>query len=122
MTESPTVPNDVARVLAEALPFIQRFAGATFVIKYGGNAMVEWEWYPWDVAASSPGRTDPSGSEPCIRPTVRPPGPASVARIPGRSIRPRCAAADSDEDRDPALRRGPLSRAIIRFQSPGHCS
>ena len=43
MTESPTVPNDVARVLAEALPFIQRFAGATFVIKYGGNAMVERE-------------------------------------------------------------------------------
>ena len=41
MTESPTVPTDVARVLAEALPFIQRFAGATFVIKYGGNAMVE---------------------------------------------------------------------------------
>ena len=28
-------------MLAEALPFIQRFAGATFVIKYGGNAMVE---------------------------------------------------------------------------------
>ena len=43
MTESTTVPNDVARVLAEALPFIQRFAGATFVIKYGGNAMVERE-------------------------------------------------------------------------------
>ena len=30
-------------MLAEALPFIQRFAGATFVIKYGGNAMVERE-------------------------------------------------------------------------------
>ena len=43
MTESPAVPNDVARVLAEALPFIQRFAGATFVVKYGGNAMVEQE-------------------------------------------------------------------------------
>ena len=43
MTGSPTAPNDVARVLAEALPFIQRFAGATFVIKYGGNAMVERE-------------------------------------------------------------------------------
>ena len=43
MTDSPTVPNDVARVLAEALPYIQRFAGATFVIKYGGNAMVEKE-------------------------------------------------------------------------------
>ena len=43
MTHSPVVPKRVARVLAEALPFIQRFAGATFVIKYGGNAMVERE-------------------------------------------------------------------------------
>ena len=43
MTQSPPVPKRVARVLAEALPFIQRFAGATFVIKYGGNAMVEQE-------------------------------------------------------------------------------
>ena len=30
-----------ARVLAEALPYIQRFAGKTIVIKYGGNAMVD---------------------------------------------------------------------------------
>ena len=29
-----------ADVLIEALPYIQRFAGKTFVIKYGGNAMV----------------------------------------------------------------------------------
>ena len=43
MTQSPAVPKRVARVLAEALPYIQRFAGATFVIKYGGNAMVERE-------------------------------------------------------------------------------
>ena len=43
MTSSPTLPRGVARVIAEALPFIQRFAGATFVIKYGGNAMVEEE-------------------------------------------------------------------------------
>ena len=43
MTHSPAVPKRVARVLAEALPFIQRFAGAAFVIKYGGNAMVERE-------------------------------------------------------------------------------
>ena len=43
MTHSPAVPKRVARVLAEALPFIQRFAGASFVIKYGGNAMVERE-------------------------------------------------------------------------------
>ncbi len=31
---------NIARVLAEALPFIQRFTGKTFVIKYGGNAMM----------------------------------------------------------------------------------
>ncbi len=43
MIESPNATNDAARVLAEALPYIQRFAGATFVIKYGGNAMVEQE-------------------------------------------------------------------------------
>ena len=41
MSESPAIPGGAARVLAEALPFIQRFAGASFVIKYGGNAMVE---------------------------------------------------------------------------------
>ncbi len=30
-----------ARVLAEALPYIQRYHGKTLVIKYGGNAMVD---------------------------------------------------------------------------------
>jgi acetylglutamate kinase len=30
-----------ARVLAEALPYIQRFHGKTIVVKYGGNAMIE---------------------------------------------------------------------------------
>ena len=30
-----------AKVLLEALPWIQRFSGATIVIKYGGHAMVE---------------------------------------------------------------------------------
>ncbi len=30
-----------ARVLVEALPYIQRFAGKTVVIKYGGNAMTD---------------------------------------------------------------------------------
>jgi len=32
-----------ARVLAEALPYIQRFHGKTIVVKYGGNAMTEEE-------------------------------------------------------------------------------
>lgn len=31
----------IARVLTEALPYIQRFSGKTLVIKYGGNAMTE---------------------------------------------------------------------------------
>lgn len=30
---------ETARVLVEALPYIQRFSGSTVVIKYGGNAM-----------------------------------------------------------------------------------
>ena len=30
-----------ARVLSEALPYIQRFAGKTIVVKYGGNAMTD---------------------------------------------------------------------------------
>jgi acetylglutamate kinase len=33
--------HDIARVLIEALPYIQRFADKTIVIKYGGNAMVD---------------------------------------------------------------------------------
>lgn len=33
--------TNVASVLIEALPYIQRFTGNTIVIKYGGNAMVE---------------------------------------------------------------------------------
>lgn len=38
----PTEENlDKARVLVEALPYIQKFAGKTVVIKYGGHAMVD---------------------------------------------------------------------------------
>jgi acetylglutamate kinase len=33
--------NQIATVLAEALPYIQRFQGKTLVIKFGGNAMVD---------------------------------------------------------------------------------
>ncbi|MEX1031824.1 MAG: acetylglutamate kinase [Cellvibrionaceae bacterium] len=32
---------NIAKVLTEALPYIQRFTGKTVVIKYGGNAMVD---------------------------------------------------------------------------------
>lgn len=31
----------VARIISEALPYIQRFHGKTIVIKYGGNAMID---------------------------------------------------------------------------------
>lgn len=34
---------NIARVLTEALPYIQRFTGKTMVVKYGGNAMVDPE-------------------------------------------------------------------------------
>ncbi len=34
-------PAERARTLIEALPYLQRFADQTIVIKYGGNAMVE---------------------------------------------------------------------------------
>ena len=32
-----------AKVLAEALPYIQKFTGKTVVVKYGGNAMISQE-------------------------------------------------------------------------------
>jgi len=34
-------PVQIAHVLSEALPYIQKFSGKTIVIKYGGNAMVD---------------------------------------------------------------------------------
>ena len=33
--------HERANVLIEALPYIQRFNGATIVVKYGGHAMVD---------------------------------------------------------------------------------
>ena len=36
-----TAPDSIARVLIEALPYIRQFHGATIVVKYGGNAMVD---------------------------------------------------------------------------------
>lgn len=37
----PLTAGDTARVLNEALPYLQRYAGQTVVIKYGGNAMTD---------------------------------------------------------------------------------
>ena len=39
MTLSKDQALNIAQVLSEALPYIQRFTGKTIVIKYGGNAM-----------------------------------------------------------------------------------
>jgi len=41
MSLDSTQAKNVAKVLSEALPYIQRFQGKTMVIKYGGNAMVD---------------------------------------------------------------------------------
>ncbi len=41
MSLTPEAAHNVAQVLSEALPYIQRFRGKTVVIKYGGNAMVD---------------------------------------------------------------------------------
>lgn len=41
MSISQSTARDKAKILAEALPYIQRFHGKTIVIKYGGNAMIE---------------------------------------------------------------------------------
>jgi acetylglutamate kinase len=36
-----TAPAEQARILAHALPYLRRYAGATVVVKYGGHAMGE---------------------------------------------------------------------------------
>jgi acetylglutamate kinase len=41
MPVSPESARDRVRILAEALPYIQRFRRKTIVVKYGGNAMVD---------------------------------------------------------------------------------
>jgi acetylglutamate kinase len=39
----PANREDVARILSEALPFMQRYSGRTVVVKYGGHAMGDAE-------------------------------------------------------------------------------
>ena len=41
MSLSASTAAAKAQILAEALPYIQRFADKTIVIKYGGNAMTD---------------------------------------------------------------------------------
>ena len=43
MTLTTSSAQNIAHVLIEALPYINRFVGKTMVIKYGGNAMVDEE-------------------------------------------------------------------------------
>lgn len=40
-TDPTLTPEQKAGVLIEALPWLEEFAGALFVVKYGGNAMVD---------------------------------------------------------------------------------
>jgi len=41
MSLTPKKALETANILAESLPYIQRFTGKTLVIKFGGNAMVD---------------------------------------------------------------------------------
>jgi acetylglutamate kinase len=43
MALSKDAALNIAKVLTEALPYIQRFVGKTIVVKYGGNAMTDPE-------------------------------------------------------------------------------
>jgi len=43
MTLDLSSAKNIASVLTEALPYIQRFTGKTIVVKYGGNAMIDEE-------------------------------------------------------------------------------
>ena len=46
MSLTPDKSKQIAQVLDEALPYIQKFSGKTIVIKYGGNAMVDYVLKP----------------------------------------------------------------------------
>ena len=43
MSETPMGHHRVAATLVEALPYMRRFKGDTFVVKFGGHAMA---WPP----------------------------------------------------------------------------
>ena len=46
MSLTPDKSKQIAQVLDEALPYIQKFSGKTIVIKYGGAAMVDYVLKP----------------------------------------------------------------------------
>jgi len=41
MSLTTSSAQNISHILTEALPYINRFTGKTFVVKYGGNAMVD---------------------------------------------------------------------------------
>lgn len=41
MTDTVIDAMQIAKVLTEALPYIQRFTGKTIIVKFGGNAMID---------------------------------------------------------------------------------
>ena len=45
--------SNVAHVLTEALPYIQRFSGRTVVIKYGGKQSASTPWWCMAVVRRS---------------------------------------------------------------------
>ena len=47
----PQQAAEKARLLHEALPYIQRFHGKTIVVKFGGNAMTD-EALKWPLPAT----------------------------------------------------------------------
>ena len=58
MSLSEQQAQQVAVVLTEAMPYIQRFQGCTIVIKYGGNAMVDETWgCPENMKTETPNNT-----------------------------------------------------------------
>ena len=50
--------GNFARILTESLPYIQRFTGKTFVIKFGGNAMTDEELQESCLLYTSPSPRD----------------------------------------------------------------
>ena len=52
MALTGTSAADRAQILAEALPYIQRFHDKTIVVKYGGNAMTDAQLKPASRATS----------------------------------------------------------------------
>ncbi|MDA8379658.1 MAG: acetylglutamate kinase [Actinomycetota bacterium] len=61
-------PGDKAAVLAEALPYIRRFAGKVVVVKYGGNALAGID--PDAAAAGGASRHMTGAAEPVRTPGV----------------------------------------------------